>query len=279
MLISQGEMCLEQALAFSKPILNTTIITTLFPCLRSSQVWRSRLCLHLACLSIAELVVCQGTPSIFTTFCKFYVSKPHPKVSLKCPHSFISFLANLFLSLDLSLWTLIVATWWLLNFTGEATALIQFSPWSALMHWGGSNKNATPLIRPLAWKSLISWVVYLAFEVLLILSLEALLFPTSQVFEYLQIVYFFSFLPANWQILSNVHAKSLQSCLTLCDPIDHSLPWSMHRILQARILKWVAMPFSRRSSWHRYQTHISYVSCFDRCVLYHWWHLGSPFFP
>ena len=44
-------------------------------------------------------------------------------------------------------------------------------------------------------------------------------------------------------------AKSLQSCPTLCDPIDgsplgSSVPW----ILQARILEWVAMPSSRGSS-------------------------------
>ena len=36
-------------------------------------------------------------------------------------------------------------------------------------------------------------------------------------------------------------AKSLQSCRTLCDPMDHSPPGSsVHGILQARILKWVA---------------------------------------
>ena len=36
-----------------------------------------------------------------------------------------------------------------------------------------------------------------------------------------------------------------QSCLTLCDPMDYSLPGScVHVILQARILEWVAMPFS-----------------------------------
>ena len=41
-------------------------------------------------------------------------------------------------------------------------------------------------------------------------------------------------------------AKSLQSCLTLCDPMDHSpLGSSVHGILQARILAWVAIPFSR----------------------------------
>ena len=41
----------------------------------------------------------------------------------------------------------------------------------------------------------------------------------------------------------SVHAKSLQSCPTLCDPIDCSPPGSsVHGILQTRILEWVAMP-------------------------------------
>ena len=40
-----------------------------------------------------------------------------------------------------------------------------------------------------------------------------------------------------------------QSCLTLCDPMDHSLSGSsVHGILQARILECVAIPFSRESS-------------------------------
>ena len=40
-------------------------------------------------------------------------------------------------------------------------------------------------------------------------------------------------------------AKSLQSCLTLCDPIDGSPPGSsVHGILQARVLEWVAISFS-----------------------------------
>ena len=46
--------------------------------------------------------------------------------------------------------------------------------------------------------------------------------------------------------ISHVCAKSLQSCLTLCDPINYSLPGSsVHGILQSRILEWVAMPSSR----------------------------------
>ena len=43
-------------------------------------------------------------------------------------------------------------------------------------------------------------------------------------------------------------AKSLQSCLTLCDPIDSSSPGSsVPGILQARILEWVAISFSASS--------------------------------
>ena len=40
-----------------------------------------------------------------------------------------------------------------------------------------------------------------------------------------------------------------QSFLTLCDPVDYNLPGtSVHGIFQARILEWVAVPFSRGSS-------------------------------
>ena len=47
-------------------------------------------------------------------------------------------------------------------------------------------------------------------------------------------------------------------CLTLCDPMDCSLPGSsVHGILQARLLEWVAIPFSRASSWPRDQIWIS----------------------
>ena len=43
-----------------------------------------------------------------------------------------------------------------------------------------------------------------------------------------------------------------QSCLTLCDPTDCSLPGSsVHGILHSRILEWLAIPFSRGSSLSR----------------------------
>ena len=47
------------------------------------------------------------------------------------------------------------------------------------------------------------------------------------------------------------------SCLILCDPMDHSLPGSsVHGILQTRILEWVAIPFSSGSFQSRDQTHV-----------------------
>ena len=59
-----------------------------------------------------------------------------------------------------------------------------------------------------------------------------------------------------------VRAQSLQSCPTLCDPTDYSPPGSsVHGILQARTLEWVAMPSSRASSRPRDRTHDSCSSC------------------
>ena len=50
--------------------------------------------------------------------------------------------------------------------------------------------------------------------------------------------------------------KVAQSCLTLCDPMDYIV----HGILQARILEWVAFPFSRGSSQPRDRTHVSLIA-------------------
>ena len=68
-----------------------------------------------------------------------------------------------------------------------------------------------------------------------------------------------------------------QSCLTLCIPRDCSLPdssSSCHEFLQVRILEeWIAIPFSRRSSWPRDRTSI-HLLC--RWILYCLSHQGSP---
>ena len=60
--------------------------------------------------------------------------------------------------------------------------------------------------------------------------------------------------------LSFMKVKVAQSCLTFCDPMDRSIPgFSVLGILQARILKWVAVPFSRGSSQPRDQTQVSCI--------------------
>ena len=67
-----------------------------------------------------------------------------------------------------------------------------------------------------------------------------------------------------------------QLCLTLHSPIDWIPPgFSVHGILQTRILEWIAITSSRKSSWTRDQTHISCISCIGRRILGKN-HLGSP---
>ena len=53
-----------------------------------------------------------------------------------------------------------------------------------------------------------------------------------------------------------VKVKVTQSCPTLCDPMDYTV----HGSLQARILEWVAVPFSRGSSQPRDQTQVSHIA-------------------
>ena len=60
---------------------------------------------------------------------------------------------------------------------------------------------------------------------------------------------------------SESESEVAQSCLTLCDPVDCSPPGSsIHGILQARILEWVAISFSRGSSQLRDWTQISHIA-------------------
>ena len=81
---------------------------------------------------------------------------------------------------------------------------------------------------------------------------------------------------ARTQLLQSLHCSRVswmgtgtmclvaQLCPTLCDPMDCSPPGSsVHGILQARILEWVAISFSRGSSSPRDQTQVSCVSCIE----------------
>ena len=64
------------------------------------------------------------------------------------------------------------------------------------------------------------------------------------------------------EFLPTVESESevTQSCPTLCDPVDCSLPGSsVHGILQTRVLEWVAISFSRGSSQARDRIRVSHI--------------------
>ena len=56
--------------------------------------------------------------------------------------------------------------------------------------------------------------------------------------------------------MNTLRVKLAQLCLTLHDPMDYTV----HGILQARILEWVAFPFSRESSKPRDRTQVSHIA-------------------
>ena len=65
-------------------------------------------------------------------------------------------------------------------------------------------------------------------------------------------VFFNLFSVANWE----EWVKVTQLCLTLCDPVDYTVHW----ILQARILEWISFPFSRASSQPRDWTQVFHIT-------------------
>ena len=73
-----------------------------------------------------------------------------------------------------------------------------------------------------------------------------------------------------------VHVELLQSCLSLCNPIDCSLPGSsVHGMLQARILEGGVISYSRGSSWTTDQTHVSGTG---RQIFHHWATWEAPMY-
>ena len=70
------------------------------------------------------------------------------------------------------------------------------------------------------------------------------------------------YLQSEWySLMYESESEVAQSCPTLCDPVDCSPPGSsVHGVLQARILEWVAISFSRGSSRPRNRTHVSRIA-------------------
>ena len=142
-------------------------------------------------------------------------------------------------------------------------------------------KNMNNWAYQMQWQSKQSFTSheYLMYQISIVINLEKLnvsgivlslsAFVKVIIINSATATVIFSFIPPQIPTVC-LHAKSLQSCMTLCNPIDHSPPGSyVHGILLARILEWVAMPSSRESSWHRDRTCISQVTCIGRQALYH----------
>ena len=71
-------------------------------------------------------------------------------------------------------------------------------------------------------------------------------------------------IPVNQYFQRESESEVTQSCPTLCDPMDYSLPGSaIHGIFQARVLEWIAISFSRGSSRPSIQTWVSRIA--GRC--------------
>ena len=79
---------------------------------------------------------------------------------------------------------------------------------------------------------------------------------TSRDFQVSTLNYNFISPPCSPGIHIHCQVKVAQSCLTLCNPMDYTVPG----ILQARILEWVAFPFSRGSFQPRDRTQVSRIA-------------------
>ena len=123
-------------------------------------------------------------------------------------------------------------------------------------------------INFLLWKNRkpVYWYIYFPFSNPMILCVYHFFtlirflkynFYSYRTFVILVIHFYFFFPPWKWKSESEV----TQLCPTHCDPMDcSSLGSSVHRIFQARVLEWVAISFSRGSSWPRDWTQVTLLS-------------------
>ena len=80
-------------------------------------------------------------------------------------------------------------------------------------------------------------------------------------FQIIKLLYTPSLCLLCFLILNALYMLVTQSCPSLCDPMNYSLPRSsVHGLLQARILEWIAIPFSRGSSQKRDLIWVSHIA-------------------
>ena len=126
-------------------------------------------------------------------------------------------------------------------------------------------REALFTLTPATQLLLVLLVMVLDFMDLLVWDFVICMIQTSSNIAVFTLLFFFFFFA-----LYSFVCVSTQLCLILCDPLDCSPPgFSVHGVLQARILEWVAISFSRGSSRPRDQTPISCISYIGKWILYH----------
>ena len=134
-------------------------------------------------------------------------------------------------------------------------------PWSAFL-WGALQWLALAYASTLYFNRdfLYQHLLYVFFCFLIVVL--AVMWPSSKTFPTWGMSSTGKW--ARWETSGQFrHLKVLvaQSCPTLCNSMDCSLPGSsVHGILQARILEWIAIPFSQGSSWPRDWTRVSCIA-------------------
>ena len=118
--------------------------------------------------------------------------------------------------------------------------------------WAPPNRVADDLLENNVW--LILWYFF-SFCLWISMSIRLGLFPSSLMLPLGCVTHSaVRFLEMGF-LLIHAYMKVVQSCPTLCDPMDYTV----HGILQARILEWVAFPFSGGSFWPRDRTRVSCI--------------------
>ena len=114
------------------------------------------------------------------------------------------------------------------------------------------------LLRILSWKDILCQILIqdnymnFIFHSIIVICLSHLLICLCKPFLYSSDTFY---LVMMWK-----WSEVAQSCVTLCDPMDCSLPGSsVHGIFQSLVLEWIAISFSRGSSWPRDQTRVSHI--------------------
>ena len=126
------------------------------------------------------------------------------------------------------------------------------------MHWGRANFSTQFVSLHWAWFLAPFFLESSVFIIVIMQHSTHIYFPIPQTKKLCKLKSYVSpTFVGSYAVLCLV----TQSCLTLCDPMDCSLPGSsVHGILQIRILEWVAFSFSRGSSQPRDQTQVSCIA-------------------